>query len=191
MSSGPKPNFYDFDIIRALHIIDTKGPIGRHLLRKELDLTECSVRTILKKLIKDAYIDSTNSGQVTTPRGKRYLSKWPFFDRSQFIDAGKLSLGEHDYLIIVPNPSNEIKNGIAQRDEAIKIGGDGATVLIFKNGTFHMPPGFMNLEEYYPEDVQNLKKSLSLSEGDVLMIGSGRTKRLAQLAAMAAYSALP
>jgi len=190
MSLGPKPNFHEYDIIRALHIIDTKGPIGRHLLRKELEITECSVRTILKRLIKERLIDSTSSGQVITRSGKAELSSWDFFKRAQFIDGGDLSLGKYDYLIISKDINNKVTNGITQRDEAIKIGGDGATVLIYKDGKFNMPPGFMDLEKNYPDEVDKLRSKLDLSDGDTLVIGSGETKRLAQLAAMAAFESL-
>ncbi|MBN1786677.1 MAG: DUF4443 domain-containing protein [Candidatus Methanofastidiosa archaeon] len=190
MSLGPKPNFFDYDVLRALYIIDTKGPIGRHLLRKELDLTECSVRTILKNLLKNEQIQSTSLGQVTTNKGKKYLLSKHFFERSQFIDAGRISLGEHDFAIIARNLKKDVTNGIEQRDEAIKIGGDGATVLIYRQGKFYMPPGFMDLEDYYPEDVSKLKGQLEPSEGDVIIIGSGKTMRMAQLAAMAAFDSL-
>ncbi|HOP08668.1 MAG TPA: DUF4443 domain-containing protein [Candidatus Methanofastidiosa archaeon] len=190
MSYGPKPNFHEFDVIRALYIVDTKGPIGRHLLRKELDITECSVRTILKKLIRDDFIGSTSSGQVIRKEGKKELSSWHFFDRARYIDVGNLSLGDHDFLIIADNLKREVTNGLDQRDEAIKIGGDGATILLYKDGKFHMPPGFMDLEENYPEEVKKLRSTLDLSDGDTLIIGSGKTKRLAQLAAMAAFSSL-
>jgi len=190
MSLGPKPNFHEYDVYRALYIIDTKGPIGRHLLRKKLEITECSVRTILKRLTKEKLIDSTLAGQVITEQGKKSLSSKHFFDKALFYDAGNLSLGDYDFMIISPDIKNRIKNGLQQRDEAIKIGGDGATVLIYENNKFYMPPGFMDLEETYPDEIEKIRSDIKLSEGDTLIIGSGNTKRLAQLAAMAAFDSL-
>lgn len=190
MSVGPQPNYHAYDVFRALRIIDTKGPIGRHLLRKKMELTECSVRTILKKLLRDGFIESTQHGQVITQRGKEYLDAQPYFCMASHVDAGRLSLGPYDFCIVARQKSASVSNGISQRDEAIKIGGDGATVLVYRNGTLTMPPGFMDIESDYPEDVSTLCETFRFNDGDVLIIGSGSTRRQAELAAMAAYDAL-
>lgn len=190
MGAGPQPNFHQYDVYRTLEIISSMGPIGRHLLRKEVELTECSVRTILRKLMSKGYIESKPQGQSLSPDGSAYTAGLPYFQKSFFVDAGDLSLGEYDYVIVTRKDASALTNAISQRDEAIKIGGDGATILTFSKGKFSMPPGFMNLEEEYPEDVERLLETVSPSEGDIIVIGSGRTKRFAQLAAMAAFDSL-
>jgi hypothetical protein len=53
-----------------------------------------------------------------------------------------------------------------------------------------MPPEFLDPYEAYPDDITRLLDTLTLSEGDIVVIGSGPSKRLAQLAAMAAFDAL-
>ncbi|MDD4280679.1 MAG: DUF4443 domain-containing protein [Candidatus Methanofastidiosa archaeon] len=190
MGAGPQPNYHEYDVCRTLWIIDTQGPIGRHLLRKEVELTECSVRTILKKLMSLAYIESRPQGQSITEAGKAYLLSLPYFAQARFLEAGDLSLGAYDYAIVTNSDASCLTNAIAQRDEAIKIGGDGATILIFRKGRLVMPPEFLDPYEAYPDDITRLLDTLTLSEGDIVVIGSGPSKRLAQLAAMAAFDAL-
>jgi len=136
------------------------------------------------------YIDSTPLGQIATDSGKEYVSSLHYYDNSEFIDAGQLSLGDYDFVIVKKSAAHLISSGIDQRDKAIIIGGTGATVLIYANGALEMPPGFMDISDQYPEDVKRILSTFSLDEGDVVVIGSGSSKRYAQLAAMAAYDSL-
>ena len=190
MGAGPQPNFHQYDVFRTLQIISTMGPIGRHLLRKEVELTECSVRTILRKLMSQGYIESNPQGQSLSKKGDAYVASLPYFKKSFFIDAGDLSLGAFDFVIVTRKDPSALTNAIAQRDEAIKIGGDGATILVYADGKLSMPPGFLDLYEEYPSDIARLMGACNLEEDDIVVIGSGQTKRYAQLAAMAAFDSL-
>ena len=190
MGAGPQPNFHPYDVFRTLQIIATMGPIGRHLLRKEVELTECSVRTILRKLMSHGHIESNPQGQSLSKKGSAYVASLPYFHKSFFIDAGNLSLGAHDFVIVTKKDPSSLTNAIAQRDEAIKIGGDGATIIVYADGKLSMPPGFMDLEDEYPNDAARLLEVCALDDGDIVVIGSGQTKRFAQLAAMAAFDSL-
>lgn len=123
-------------------------------------------------------------------KGRAYLASMPYFHKAFFLDAGNLSLGTYDYVIVTKKDPSALTNAIAQRDEAIKIGGDGATIMVYTKGKLAMPPGFMDLEDEYPDDVARLVEACDLDEGDIIVIGSGQTKRFAQLAAMAAFEFL-
>ncbi|MHC1604767.1 MAG: DUF4443 domain-containing protein [Candidatus Methanofastidiosia archaeon] len=190
MRSGPTPHFFKYDIFRTLKLIETEGPIGRHLLKKKLNITECSVRTIIKKLLRSGFIESSMQGQKITKRGRDYLSKHPYFRICGFVNAGNLSLGKCDFCIVGRNLFKSVGTGIAQRDEAIKVGGEGATVLIFKEGNLQIPTGFLDVGKSYPDEINELKNTLDMKEDDVVVIGSGKNRRLAQLAAMAAFDSL-
>lgn len=190
MGVGPQPNYHIYDLYRVLELISTKGPIGRHLLKSEVELTECSVRTILKKMIVSGYIESTSNGQVITQKGKVFLSKQPYFVSASFLNIDYLCIGPYGFCIIARGVPKNVTNGLVQRDEAIKIGGEGATILIYKDGKLHMPPGFLDIELDYPKDVATILDAFNFYEGDILVIGGGKSKRMAQLAAMAALDSL-
>ena len=50
-----------------------------------------------------------------------------------------VALGKFNYAILLKHLSFAIKSGIEQRDAAVKMGGMGATTLLFSKGKFMMP----------------------------------------------------
>ena len=74
--------------------------------------------------------------------------------------------------------SKRIKIGIEQRDNAIKMGADGLTTLIKTKYKRFIIPG---LEHWIvPKAIENLFSNCS--GGDVLLIGSAKSKKLGELA---------
>jgi hypothetical protein len=74
--------------------------------------------------------------------------------------------------------------GIEQRDAAIKVGGVGATTLIFRKGKFVIP--VTNLDSLKKESQVHrlLIKELSPQDGDVVIItSSDRDEKIAELSA--------
>lgn len=50
-----------------------------------------------------------------------------------------ITLGKHNYGILVKQMSSAIRSGIEQRYAAIKMGTSGATTLLFKDNKFLIP----------------------------------------------------
>ncbi len=178
------PRFAEVHIRRALELIAEHKTIGRKQLAKRLGVGEGSMRTILNQLKKQSLITSSRGGHALTAKGRRSLGKPLEFVQ---IDAGDLTVGEVDVVTIVRGAAAKVKKGIEQRDEAIKAGADGATVLIFKAGKLQFPDGFARVEKGLAE---SLIKTFTPREGDVIIIGTARDLAKAEGGAKAAAQSL-
>jgi Mn-dependent DtxR family transcriptional regulator len=181
---GPLPRFAETHLQMALDLIAARGRVGRKHLAEKLDIGEGSMRAILNRLKKRGLITSSRGGHSLTTKGKRVLGK-PF--RFVRVDAGSLTVGKVDVATIVRGAAEKIKRGIEQRDEAIKAGADGATVLVFKRGGFRFPDEFLKVEEKL-NDV--LTEIFDPREGDVVIIGTSMSPIRAEDGARAAARSL-
>lgn len=181
---GPLPRFAEVHVRRALELIAEHEQIGRKQLARELGVGEGSMRTILNQLKKRGLITSSRVGHALTAKGKHALGK-PF----EFvqINAGNLTVGDFDIATIVHGAAKKVERGIEQRDEAIKAGAMGATVLIFRKGKFQFPNGFMRIERELNDTLMRIFKP---REGDVIIIGSARDVLKAEAGARAAVRTL-
>lgn len=174
------PRFAEVHVRMALELIAGQKALGRKRLAGELGIGEGSMRTILNRLKKCGLITSSRGGHSITEKGRRELGK--AFKCAQ-IDAGDLTVGEVDVAIIVRNAAAKVKRGIEQRDEAIKAGAEGATVLVFRAGKLQFPDGFLEVGK---EISAELKKIFKPREGDVIVIGTARDATKAEAGARAA-----
>jgi DNA-binding PadR family transcriptional regulator len=180
---GPLPRFAEVHVKLALELIAENKTIGRKQLAKKLGVGEGSMRTILNQLKKQSLITSSRGGHALTVKGRRALGKPLEYVR---VDAGDLTVGEVDVATIVRGAATKVKRGIEQRDEAIKAGADGATVLIFKAGKLQFPDGFAKIDE----KVGKLIKTFRPRDGDVVIIGTGKDVVKAEAGAKAAARTL-
>ena len=65
-----------------------------------------------------------------------------------------------------------IKQGVEQRDAAIKMGAKGATTLLFNNGKFLIPGSRFNALKGEKAIEKLLKDNLKPEENDIIVIGS-------------------
>lgn len=181
---GPLPRFAESQVRRALELIAERKGLGRKQLAKELEVGEGSVRTILDRLKKQGFITSNRGGHSITAKGRRELGKALEFTR---IDAGDLTVGDVDVATVVRKAAGRIRRGIEQRDDAIRVGADGATMLIFKGGKLQFPDGVL---EVRPEVSDELVRIFKPREGDVIIIGTARDVVKAEAGAKAAARTL-
>ena len=164
---------------------ESKG-IGRYRIRKEINLGEGSIKTLLNRLKEEDIIKvdkNRQKGHIFTKTGKKIfqdLEKLISFPQELVNKENKFVVGKIAFYSVInqENIKDNLGPSIAQRDEAIKIGGTGATCLTF-NGTqkFEFSDGIsINL----PIEQKQLKK------GDILIIGAGNSKGDAILATYAA-----
>lgn len=183
-AAGPLPRFTDAQIRRALELIAERKGIGRKQLAKEVGIGEGSIRTILNRLKERSFITSNRSGQLITAKGKRELGKTLEYVQ---IDAGDLTVGDVDVATIVRKSAAGVNRGIEQRDEAIKAGAAGATVLVYKGGKLQFPDDFQEVKR---EVVNKLMIAFKPREGDVIIIGSAQDSVKAEAGAKAAARSL-
>lgn len=142
------------------------------------------MRTILNRLKEEGFISSTARGHVLTDKGKEELG-----ENNQFLyfDAGDLTVGDVDVATVVRSVADKVELGIDQRDEAIKMGAQGATVLIFKDGSLKLPSSDKEIEE---ELKSELSEFFDPTEKDVIIIGTASDEINAERGALAAAESL-
>lgn len=188
-----KPSFkLPHVIFTIMRIGNSPQGIGRYKIKDELNLGEGSVKTLLNRLAKMQLITPESKhqmGHVLTESGKQLLDTINrVISFPQIIEnaGNKYVLGLEAYYIPLKrkdvNPI--IRLGIDQRDEAIKIGGTGASVLTF-NGEVLV---FANDPDQRPIAVPFPLKEMQKS--DLVIIGGGNTKNQAILSTIAAALSL-
>ena len=189
-----QPSFQLAHVLLSLIIFDQESEgIGRYRLETELSLSEGKVRSLLKYLKNMQLVEVNNKIHVVSKKGKKSMEevyeiltppKEPKFDYT------KIVIGEFVRYSIVYNAIDKLKMGMEQRDEAIKIGGSGATCLIMKNGEFQFPPSPMGQGTIVSTDITPDLLEVSFTESDVLVLGTGKNQYLSNLATIAAALSL-
>jgi hypothetical protein len=184
---GQSPSFLEAHVIQALEAIMANQTLGRGRLGKMLGLGGGVTRTLVRRLVSEGLIDISKSGMTLTIYGEKVLGDFQsLISVGTEIPQSLITIGPFNVAILVRNASSFVKNGIAQRDAAIKVGALGATTLIFENDRLNMPGvGEKTVQSVQP--IYNLLKSeLKPNESDVIIIGSANDRSTAELAAKVA-----
>lgn len=203
-----KPSFEIVHVILALFIFEeNKEGIGRYRLQKELIIGSGTARSLIKKLnqvinfIRVLTDENKRKGHILTQNGFEFLKKLK--RKILLIEEGEPSIlkdiiikpeGNHIFFCLVREAIEKISNGIEQRDAAIKIGGVGATCLLFDGKNLIFPSHSlsynekdqMKVDDNIFDYIHNLinKKNSQLEENDVVIIGLGKNPEKARLAAL-------
>jgi len=196
MSKTIQPSFQLVHVLLGLFVFKQQPQgIGRYRLEVELSLSEGKVRSLLKhmKRMQLVKVDDNMNGHMLSERGEQILREVdkiltpplePKFDISQIV------IGECVRYSIVYNGINHIESGMEQRDEAIKVGGSGATCLIMKNGIFHFPSTSLNQGKSISVAINAKSLEFPFTDADVLVLGTGKSLYLSNLATIAAALSL-
>ncbi|MFX0137850.1 MAG: DUF4443 domain-containing protein, partial [Candidatus Hodarchaeota archaeon] len=203
-SSTIKPTFSLVHIILALYIFgEQREGIGRYRLQKELVVGSGTAKSLITKLKEKIEFIETRSdsnkrrGHTLTKKGKRFLNaikeKIPFIvegNASVLKDIIIESKNNYLYYCLIRNASNKLTNGINQRDAAIKIGGIGATCLIYDGKDLIFPSISSDPHTRVEANVINyFNTELSVNDfylknNDVIIIGVGDNPQKSRLAAL-------
>jgi hypothetical protein len=193
-SATIKPSFKIEHVLLALIIFEEKGDgIGRYKLQKNLNLREGQVKSLLERMKKLNLIriSSRTKGHIITQDGSemlRALNKLISTPLKPNFNYKRISIGKYAYYSVVYGGSEKLQRGkhegnmLEQRDAAIKIGGIGATCLVFLENKFQYPFGSDNVfPELNPDELEE-----KVSNNDVLVIGTGGSENLARIATLSA-----
>ena len=192
IAPGPAPSFNEAHVVKALEIIGKSGTVGRIRLSKELRLGEGTTRTLLKHLKNEGVTQSSRSGISFSEEGKKLFSDL----RSKLsegveVPSSPLTVGPFNIAILVRDSAQAVGSGMEQRDIAIKSGASGATTLVFSGNKLSMPTYEQNVSESMPMLHAELVTKLNPNQDDVIIVGSGETRDLAETGAkMAAIKLL-
>ncbi|MFX0035116.1 MAG: DUF4443 domain-containing protein [Candidatus Hermodarchaeota archaeon] len=203
-----KPSFKKVHVVLALCVFEeNKDGIGRYRLQKELEIGSGTAKSLIKKLNRDVNFitvltdKNIRKGHILTKVGLDFVKKLK--EKFHLIgDGDPLVLkeivikpeGNYSYLSYVRDVADKISNGIDQRDAAIKIGGVGATCLLYDGKDLIFPSLLLSQNKKEQMKVEDdvlayisthlNNKNLKLKKNDVIIIGLGETTEKARLAAL-------
>jgi Asp-tRNA(Asn)/Glu-tRNA(Gln) amidotransferase B subunit len=172
-------------VFKTLQLMYEKGHVSREILCKELELGEGTVRTLIRHLKMHNLVETTNAGTKMSRKGNSFfaelLSSLP---SETHLSKCNITLGKHNYAILIKQMSFAVNSGIEQRDAAIKVGASGATTLLFKDNKFLIPLTNYDALRNENELAKLLIESLQPHEKDVIIIGTDDSSlKRAELAA--------
>ncbi len=174
-------------VFRALQLIDENGRISRNILMEELRLGEGSIKTLVKHLKMQSLVETSNAGMWFTNKGKSLYDKLKSaIPKEMALGKCSLGLGEYNHIILLKESGDKVGTGIEQRDAVIKIGGTGATTLIYQEKKFLMPDRNQDSLRKDPKLRKQILENFSPKENDVIIIASSNNKKNANLAAKSA-----
>jgi hypothetical protein len=156
----------------------------------KVNLKEGPAKTLIRRFEQNGLVVRVgNIGHVLTPKGKEWNGKvraW-IVDFKE-VNAPSISLTESTYGIQLRGFSTLVESGIEQRDHALLAGAIGATTLVFERGALKVPS--VSDKVLDKNSVKELLSEFKLQEGDILIVGMGRTPPEAQRGAFNAALSL-
>ncbi len=184
---GPMFRFNDANVYWSLHILSDGRRMGRKRLAEEVGVGEGSMRRIIDTLKEWDFINIKQTGITITKAGLSFLEQIPM--RPVDIHIEESVEGEYQQGVLVLGGVGKVVNGMEQRDAGIKVGAEGCTTIVIRDGNLMIPPDW-NLDEKDPELAYRIRKDIGLTENDALIIGGSDTKTSAIEAAVTAALAM-
>ncbi|QQG48129.1 MAG: hypothetical protein HY247_05070 [archaeon] len=185
---GPSPGFTRAHLLLAFLTIGNSRTIGRQALAQDIGLGEGSIRTVLKKLREEGYVDADTTGCHLTVLGARlYRETLSALSPMISIKDSRLTVGSHHVGMLVRSGARKVATGIDQRDAAILVGAAGATTYVIKEGKFAVPGGSHDCERDFPSGTWSLLRAgLSPKNGDAVVLCGASNDSTARLGALSA-----
>jgi predicted transcriptional regulator len=176
---GLSPDFLPAHIWKTLELLH-QDILGRKSLSTEINLGEGTVRNIIRRLKEEGFISTSKRGMRLTSRGKEFYRELHFYLQGIEFPFSSITVAPQNYAVLVKGGACEINLGIEQRDEAIIVGAEGATTIVYSDDL-----RFPGVNHVIEEDVENfLFEHLEPVEGDAIIVGSSHTKVMAQIGAI-------
>ena len=178
---GPIPKFNDYHLWKTIYYLDDEETIGRKRLSSLLDIGEGSTRTIISLLQNQGIISINKNGIILTSAGMD-LKKKTHMDLAP-ISVPELTIGEKNFAVRIPRVAHMVSYGCEERDAAIEAGATGATTLVYVGGKLMFPGSEYHVE---PSIENEIKSVFNLKNEDVIVIGTGKTEKSAEIGAVVA-----
>lgn len=180
---GPMFRFTDANVYWALYLLSDGKRMGRKKLADAVGVGEGSMRRILDTLREWEMISIKQTGITITRSGLGFLGELPV--KIVDIDMGDAVVGEFNQAVLVYGVASKIENGMQQRDAGIKVGAEGCTTVVMRNGVLMIPPDW-NVDKERPELARRIRTVTGMTDEDVLIVGSSSNRYAAVVAALTA-----
>ena len=180
---GPMFRFTDANVYWALYLLSDGKRMGRKKLADAVGVGEGSMRRILDTLREWEMINIKQTGITITRSGLGFLGELPI--KIVDIDMGDAVVGEFNQAVLVYGVANKIENGMQQRDAGIKVGAEGCTTVVMRDGVLMIPPDW-NVDKERPALARRIRTVTEMTDKDVLIVGSSSNRYAAVAAALTA-----
>ena len=180
---GPMFRFNDANLYWSLHLLSDGRRMGRKRLADEVGVGEGSMRRIIDTLKEWDFINIKQTGITITKAGISFLEQLPLRPVNIFVEGSVAGACQQGGLVL--GGADKVVNGMEQRDAGIKVGADGCTTIVIRDGVLMIPPDW-NMDEKTPELAYKIRKEIGMTQSDALIIGGGETQALATEAAITA-----
>jgi len=185
-AAGPVPSFTQLDLARAIEIVGTER-IGRSKLSARLALGEGATRTLIDRLLDAGLINVSRRGCELTRSGLSILNQIDAkLGRRTNVSKSSITIGAHNFGILVRGAANKVRSGIEQRDAAVRAGAAGAVTLVLKRGELVMPPPAGSTMKEWPRIAEQFVQTFQPRENDVIIIAGADSEQNAEQGARAA-----
>ena len=180
---GPMFRFNDANVYWSLHLLSDGRRMGRKRLADEVGVGEGSMRRIIDTLKEWDFINIKQTGITITKAGLSFLDQLPLRPVNIFVEGSVAGACQQGVLVL--GGADKVVNGMEQRDAGIKVGADGCTTIVIRDGILMIPPDW-NMDDNTPELAYKIRKEIGMTQSDALIIGGGETQALATEAAITA-----
>lgn len=184
-AAGPSPSFTELHLAKAIEIIG-EDRIGRTKLSERLAIGEGATRTLIDRLLDANLVRISRLGCELTKSGLSILSNLKArLGPGVEIPRSSMTVGTYNFGILIKKAAGRVKNGIEQRDAAVRVGAIGAVTLVLKGGKLIMP-SVESISAKWPNLAKQILDTFQLEENDVIVIAGAHSKEGAEAGARAA-----
>jgi len=167
---GPYPSFSSLDVLRAIWKLERRK--GRGRLSRELGIGEWSTRSILKFLEKEEVVDATPMGYKLTKKGFGLLGELRRYAVGMnAFPSTPLTSDKRSVWVVVR--ARKPARVLDVRDEAVRMGASGITLLSFRRGRFYFVDSGDELQRDYLPALSEICSRFNFREGDMLLLCFG------------------
>jgi len=181
-----------FDIehlLKSMQMMKFEKYVSRSLLCQKLCLGEGSVKTIILHLKKAKYVNSIKSGTYLLDKGHCMIDEISKYVEAEIpVNHKKFLPCTFNHAVILKNISNDVVDGMQQRDFAIVAGANTALTIIVKKNQFWIPMGRDSIVVDDPDIKSLFRNHIQSGCNYVIIIVSADSSITAELAAK--FSAL-
>jgi len=180
---GPMFRFNDANVYWSLYVLSSGRCMGRKRLAGEVGVGEGSMRRIIDTLKEWEFIQIKQTGITITKAGLAFLQQIPI--KPVDVKVPDSVKGEFQQAVMVFGVADKVKNGMEQRDVGIKVGAEGCTTIIIRDGKLMVPPDW-DMDEKDPSKAAEIREVTGMTPADVLIIGGADSQCRAVEAAVSA-----
>jgi len=191
---GPTPKTNIEDLATILIMLKHSGGMGRYRISEEMEIPDGTIRGVLKKLSEIGILKTTPRGCELTNLGEKvlmeYLSEMGI-EKIELQEGDEFNLiapGRIKVLALLKMGVEKVTSGLIQRDEAVKAGADGATIIVKKGGKMIIPR--VDTSRELEEQLRKLEEKYGVEEGNVIIFCWGGSLAKAVKGALKAAATL-